>query len=389
MTARSQPPQAQPKVRFQRPDLPSAENIERYFCASRETRWFANEGPCLSFLRSRLESYLGGVHCLPTSSATSALMVALRAVCRPGNEVLLPSYTFVATAAAVRWCGLEPVFLDVDADHWHLDPEHLADVLQQRGSAVSAVMACSTFGCPPPVAVSEGWRDACAAANVPLVVDSAAGFGAVDEHGQVLGRQGDVEVFSFHATKPFAVGEGGLAVTTDAAVVERMRRLANFGLDERRTPQDPVGINAKMSEIHAAIALAVLDEFADKIAGRRRRAGEMVQRLTTCGFTFQAMTGDAVWQFVPALAESPSHRRATLSSGAAAGVELRDYHVPLHTTPAFSACARADTLSVTADLSERSVSFPMADYLTADDLNLILNAVPSSRARRSAVVQRG
>jgi dTDP-4-amino-4,6-dideoxygalactose transaminase len=159
------------------------------------------------------------------------------------REVLMPSFTFAATINAVLWAGLEPVFLDVEEHSWHLDPARLEHALAIRGGSVAAVLACSTFGVPPSAAHRAAWEDAARAAGVPLLVDSAAGFGATGDDGQVLGRQGDVEVFSFHATKPFAIGEGGLVTTNNDEIAHRMIRLTNFGFEGGLVDTD-VGLNA-------------------------------------------------------------------------------------------------------------------------------------------------
>ena len=125
----------------------------------------------------------------------------------PGAGQFLPSFTFPDRAAAL-WNGLEPRLVDVEPRHWHLDPVALERELSALDGKVAVVLAVSSFGTPPPTAVRERWERACAQTGVPLVVDSAAGFGGLAADGRAIGAQGDVEVVSFHATKPFAIGEG-------------------------------------------------------------------------------------------------------------------------------------------------------------------------------------
>src|SRR4051794_20295572 len=135
-------------VRFLRPQLPEPEAIEAYFRLSREERWFSNDGPCLRLFVERTERRLGReLRVVPSSSATSALMLGLRALAgQPGerrSEVVLPSFTFAASASAVLWSGFSPVFADVDPDSWHLSADSLREALSERGDRVAAVMACS------------------------------------------------------------------------------------------------------------------------------------------------------------------------------------------------------------------------------------------------------
>ena len=279
-------------IRFLTPQLPAATEIERYFATSRDARWFSNDGPCARLFVERSERLLGGgLSVVPVANCTLALMLGLRATAGwPADarrEVVLPSFTFPATAGAVAWCGFTPVFADVDPTTWHLSADALKEVLDARGDRVAAVLACSTFGTPPPLELSRAWAALAADAGVPLVVDSAAGFGARDETGAQLGAQGDAEVFSFHATKPFAIGEGGALATSDPDLAAKVRRLANFGFGPTRGVEEP-GLNAKLDEWHAAAALAALDGLDAVLAARRERAERIRAALASHGFAFQA-----------------------------------------------------------------------------------------------------
>ena len=377
-----------PDIRFLRPQLPSLDDIGRYFAAAEEKRWFSNFGPCHGLLTERLSAYVGqGAHCVLVANATLGLMVALRALVdrsgKDASEVIVPSFTFPAVVEAITWCGLEPVFADIDADTWHLDPEQLESTIETRGSRLAAVLACSTFGVAPPIAVRRRWETACAVGNTPLLVDSASGFGTVDELGQPIGRQGDVEVFSFHATKPFAMGEGGLIVTEDADLAAQMRLLSNFGLDERRTPLSRHGINAKLSELHAAVGLALLDDFDDALELRRSRAEQIRRPLEAAGYSFQPAAKSSTWQFIPTLSPTEEVREAALAHAAARGVELRTYFAPpLHQSPPFSSTPRLNALPVTVDFAKRVLSLPLANDLTNDEADRIVDCMLSALVTR-------
>ena len=362
-------------IRFQAPRLPPVEDIAAYFARADEIRWYSNRGPCHELLVERLEAHLD-VRCVPLANATLGLMLALRALVGGGGdrrrEVLLPSFTFAATINAVLWAGLEPVFVDVDERSWHLDPAQLEQALAVRAGSTAAVLACSTFGMPPPAAHRVAWEDAARAAGVPLIVDSAAGFGATGDDGALLGRQGDVEVFSFHATKPFAIGEGGLVTTTDDELARRMLRLTNFGFESGVVDGD-VGLNAKLPEWSAATALAVLDGYDDVLAHRRACARRMLDGLEVHGYQHQSGTEGAAWQFVPVLAPSAAVRAAALETARRNDIEVRTYFsVPLHRMPAFASVPSVGGLRCTDDLAERALSLPMANDLSRDDMDAIV-----------------
>jgi dTDP-4-amino-4,6-dideoxygalactose transaminase len=219
---------------------------------------------------------------------------------------------------------------------------------------------------------------------VPLLVDAAAGFGAEADDGQPLGRQGDAEVFSFHATKPFAVGEGGLVVARDPDVAERVGQLANFGLGRGREVVGDPGLNAKLSELQCATALAVLDGYPEVLRARRASADTMRSALERAGCRFQLGCERATWQFVPMAVEA-DRRAGILDRASAGGVELRTYYEPLHRFPAFAHHPRLGELAVTEDLGRRMVSLPMSNRLDdeARDRIVAVVALDSQPARRT------
>jgi dTDP-4-amino-4,6-dideoxygalactose transaminase len=362
------------RVRFQHPVLPSADRIERYFEASREERYFSNGGPCAHLLQERLADRVG-LPCVGVANATLGLMAAMTALKREGSEILMPSFTFPASVQAAQWVGLVPRFVDIDPDHWHMDADALGRALASAGGEAAIVLACSTFGTPPDGAVRQAWLDACAYHGVPCLVDSAAGFGAVSDDGVPIGGQGDAEVVSFHATKPFAVGEGGAVFSRHTLVLERVTRILNFGLDESRHVVEPMAFNGKLSEIHAATALAVLDGFDDVLRHRRAAALQYEELLKDLG-SFQAGCSRGTWQFVPLLLADAEHRTRCLAVPTSE-VEFRAYYAPLHWMPAYAGARDSDTLQASEHVARHMLSLPMSNDLQ-----------PAEIATVSAVVRR-
>lgn len=363
-------PAAEP-VTYQRPELPPIADIARYYALAEEARYYSNGGPCHQQLSTRLTAYVGGaaVSCLPVSNCTLGLIVALRDACGepPVGQaplVAVPSFTFTATACAIRWAGFRPLFVDVEEDSWQLDPRALEDALERHAGDVVGVLGCSTFGSSPPADTREGWRAACARHGLPLLIDSAAGFGAVDAEGRRLGGLGETEIFSFHATKPFAIGEGGAIVTTDPALVERLGRIVNFGLDPIDRVSVTAGLNAKLSELQCATALAMLDRYDDVLARRRETARQLRDRFAGYPLTFQLGSEGSTWQVFQVLMPDPVSRQRALAAAANANVEVRTcFDPPLHAHPAFAADPRAGALRVTERLAGRALSLPLANTL--------------------------
>ncbi len=280
-----------------------------------------------------------------------------------------------------------PRFVDIDPLHWHIDPERLAEALDAGGDDVAIVLGCSAFGTPPPAAVRDAWTATCAEHGVALLVDSAAGFGALAEDGVPVGAQGAAEVVSFHATKPFAVGEGGAIFSRDPAIVEHAEAVTNFGLAAGRRLVAPLALNAKMSEAQAATALAVLDSYDAVLAARRAAAEQLRGALAGAG-TFQAGCERSTWQFVPlALADPAARARCLAISGE--HVELRTYYDPLHRVDGFPHAPGQPPLPVTDALADRMVSLPMANDLSADELDVIAREVLRGVGERRRPARRG
>jgi dTDP-4-amino-4,6-dideoxygalactose transaminase len=364
-------------LRFQKPVLPSGEAIERYLALARERRWFSNFGPCCELLQARLTDATGRP-CVAVSNATVGLMVAIAALRseapKGADEALVPSFAFAASAQAAVWNGLRPVFVDVAPHHWHLDPEALEAALEARRGRVAVVIALSSFGVPPPGPVRAGWEAVCRRAHVPLLVDSAAGYGAHAGDSVPIGAQGDAEVVSFHALKPVSAGEGGAVFCRDEELAGRVAHLANFAFDERHQVTRPDGLNAKMSEPAAAIALASLDELAASLATRREHAGQMLSLLPD-GFERQAENEHGTWQFVPVAAPDAETRMAVLEEAELRQIGIRTYYDPLHLMPAFADSPRAGDLAVTEDLGSRMLSLPMAVDLEGAEISAIAEMV--------------
>ncbi len=240
------------------PDLPGHAALAPYLARIDEARWYTNFGPLAREFEKRMGRMLVHDHRLPpdaalvtVNSGTAALELALAAHELPvGARVLVPAFTFSATPAAICRAGLEPVFADVDEESWCLTPA-IAQAATAR-LAVDAVVPVSAFGCPLPAA---DWDRFVANTGLPVIMDAAAGVVT-----QRVGRA-FTTTFSLHATKPLGIGEGGLVASCDHALIDRIRRLSNFGLEAGWSVQ--AGTNAKLSEYHAAVGLAQMDRQAD------------------------------------------------------------------------------------------------------------------------------
>jgi dTDP-4-amino-4,6-dideoxygalactose transaminase len=376
----------QPPVPFQRPEPPEPAAIMAYYERSQEAGFYSNGGPCARLLADRLSGYLGcGTFAIPVGNCTVGLMVALRAACGMATGerriVLTPSYTFTATACAIEWAGFQPAFVDIEGRGWHMDPTALEAALERFGHAVAGVVACATFGTAPACAQRAAWRELCAAHGVPLVIDSAPGFGARDAAGRPLGGLGDTEVFSFHATKPFAIGEGGLIATADADLAAQVGRMVNFGLAPGTRVSSDIGMNAKLSELHAAAGLAMLDRIDDVVARRQANAARLREAIgADANLLHQAGAERSTWQIFHVLCPTPAMRERAVALAPEHGIEVRTMHDPaLHTHPAFAGAPRGP-LAVTETAAARALALPMANTLDDAAIARIAALVHAARS---------
>src|SRR5918996_6536051 len=216
-------------------------------------------GPYVRELESRAADYLGVRHCVAVASCTSGLMLVLRTSDLSG-DVVVPSFTFAATAHAVVWNGLRPVFSDIDSGSLTLSA---GSVLRTAGVRTSAILATHTYGTPCDV---EGLAEAAERSGIRLFYDAAHAFGSRHE-GRPLGGFGDAEVFSLTPTKPVVAGEGGVIATNDEELAEACR----LGREYAKEPDYDsrfVGLNARMSEFHAAVALSSLEGLDERVGER-------------------------------------------------------------------------------------------------------------------------
>jgi dTDP-4-amino-4,6-dideoxygalactose transaminase len=370
-------------IRFQAPTVPALRAVEPFFAEAERLRWFSNGGPCVTRLERECAAQLGLQHPgVAVNNATSGLMIALRACLGVPDGVrrlvAVPSFTFVASVNAVVWAGFTPVFVDVDPDDWQVSDASLMQLKRVRGS-LAGILQCSTFGTAPSAARRASLAAAARLLDVPVVVDSAAGFGAVDEDGRPLGDQGDAEVFSFHATKPFAVGEGGLVTSRSADVLRTVSQLNNFGFDHIRAVPGHVGINGKMPELSAAVGLAVLSCFDEVLKRRREAAAWLQEQLHGSDVQFQVGAAGSTFQFVPVALPTAESRQRLLRNAQDARVEVRAYFdPPMHRLLPFADCPSAGSLEVTDALAERIIGLPMANDISTASLERIRDLVRSA-----------
>jgi dTDP-4-amino-4,6-dideoxygalactose transaminase len=336
-------------------------------------------GPYVAEFERRAADYLKVRHCVAVSSCTSGLMLVLRAAGLSG-DVLLPSFTFAATAHAVAWNGLRPAFVDIDPRTLTLSA---ATAMWGTGMRTSAILATHTYGTPCDV---DGLAAAAERSGIRLFYDAAHAFGSRHQ-GRPMGGFGDAEVFSLTPTKPVVAGEGGIIATNDEELAEACR----IGREYAKEPDYDtrfVGLNARMSEFHAAVALSSLDGLDDRVAERNRVAELYREALgSTPGITFpEVRPGDlSTYKDFTILVEQQEFgvQAASLAEALAAeGIDVRRYYSPpVHRMRPYR---NSDiSLPVTEHAAARVLTLPLWVGMTDDHVARVADAISRIRGSRT------
>jgi dTDP-4-amino-4,6-dideoxygalactose transaminase len=244
-----------------RPNVGSREAFLKQVGAMFDRRWLTNDGPLVKEFERKVAAYLGVKHCVAMCNGTIALEIAIRAVGLTG-EVIVPSYTFIATAHALHWQGITPVFADIDPDTHNLDPAAVRRMITPRTRGIIGV---HLWGRGAPAKELQAIADE---HGLQLLFDAAHAFGCSSQ-GRMIGGFGRAEVLSFHATKFFNTFEGGAVVTNEDELAGTLRLMRNFGFVDYDNVIHP-GTNGKMIEICAAMGLTNLD-YIDTVIETNRR----------------------------------------------------------------------------------------------------------------------
>jgi dTDP-4-amino-4,6-dideoxygalactose transaminase len=254
-------PAFQEKLHVGRPNIGNRQHFLDRINDMLDSHWLTNRGPYVQEFEKHLAEFLGVKHCIAMCNGTIALEIVIRALGMRG-EVILPSFTFIATAHALQWQEITPVFCDIDPRTHTLDPRHVEEMITPRTSGILGVhlwgRACEV----------EALSEIAKTYNLKLLFDAAHAF-ACTYKGRMVGSFGDAEVFSFHATKFFNTFEGGAVATNHDELAAKIRLMKNFGF----AGYDDViyiGTNGKMSEISAVMGLTNLEHLDEFITVNRR-----------------------------------------------------------------------------------------------------------------------
>lgn len=358
--------------------------IDRALGSVVESCRFIN-GPEVAMLEEQLAAFAGVRHAIACSNGTDAMAMALMAWgVKPGDAVFCPAFTFCATAEVVPWSGATPVFVDVLADTFNMDPASLDRAIglaKAQGLHPKVLIAVDLFG---QAADYDALLPVARAHGLKVLCDTAQGFGA-SWRGKRTGSIGDVATTSFFPAKPLGCyGDGGAIFTDDSALVETLKSIREHGQGRDKYENVRIGMTGRLDTLQAAVLLEKLDIFEDEIAARDRiatRYNKLLADVATVPVVDPRAT--SVWaQYTVRLA--PGRRDRLAEALKAQGIPTAVYYrIPMHRQPAYSPYP-ADAAPVSEALAEEVISLPMHAYLDEATQDRIVAAVRHALEREAA-----
>lgn len=356
-----------------------------------DTNWVSSAGPFVSRFEQSLASYVGAEHAIATVNGTAALHIALLvAGIQPAEEVLLPALTFIAPANAVRYAGAWPVFIDVEPNHWQLDPEKVLDFITQQcqwsngklinkitGRTVRAILPVHILGHPCDI---DALYDIARKFDLAVVEDATESLGARYKN-RMVGSGGDIACFSFNGNKIITTGGGGMIVTPNPEWAERARYLTTQAKDDPfQYIHNEVGFNYRLTNIQAALGCAQVEQLPGFVNRKREIAAVYQRELQDVpGVSFMKEASwafSASWLYTVLIDEQAYgiDSRALLKRLNADGIQSRPLWQPMHHSPAHKDSPRFN-IRVADALHRDAVSLPSSVGLTESEQERVISAI--------------
>ena len=342
---------------------------KKYVNQCLDSNWISSKGEFINKFETKFASYIKVEHATTVSNGTVALHLALMALSvSKGDEVILPTLSYIASANSINYVGAKPIFIDSEKDSWNIDPKKIEASITSK---TKAIMAVHLYGA---VCNMEELKKICVRNNLYLIEDVAEGFGT-KYNNKYAGTFGDVSTFSFYGNKTITTGEGGMVVSNDKKVIEKVKYLKNQAVSNTKEYwHDDVGYNYRMTNICAAIGLAQL-ENADLIINKKSQiASWYKQFLKDSNINFQKESTNSVHSFwmVSIIVENKKIRdeiRLKLKNN---NIETRPLFPPMHTLPMY---LNDNSYQISESLSERGMNLPSYPGLNINQVSRICKII--------------
>lgn len=350
-------------------------NEKKYVLDCLESTWISSSGKYIDLFERKFADFCGAKNGVSCCNGTAALHLALMALnVGPGDEVIIPTLTYIATANAVTYCGAKPVFVDSEPETWNIDPFKIEEKITKDTKGVIVV---HLYGHPvdmdPVMEIAEKY-------NLFVIEDAAEAHGA-EYKGRRVGSIGTVGTFSFYGNKIITTGEGGMIVTNDDKLVDKIRLLRGQGMDPHKRYWFPViGYNYRMTNIEAAIGLAQVENINWHIERRRENARLYKKFLgNDMGIILQPekmWAKNVYWMTSILLGDNcPIERDDMLLKLADMGIETRPVFYPMHILPMYCDSNKDNEFIVSERIAKNGLNLPSSSTLTHEDISFICERI--------------
>ncbi|MBD5397985.1 DegT/DnrJ/EryC1/StrS family aminotransferase [bacterium] len=353
-------------------------NEKKYVNECLDTTWISSRGKFVSEFEENFSKYIGVNHGVAVCNGTVAIHLALTALgIGEGDEVLVPTFTYIASVNPIKQLGATPVFVDSDEDDWQISPE---DIERKITPKTKAIIAVHLYGHPCKM---DKIMEIAKKHNLLVVEDCAEAIGS-EFNGKKVGSFGDVACFSFFGNKTMTCGEGGMCLTNDPTIYNRLAKLKSQGLSEDREYwHDMIGYNYRMTNIAAAIGCAQLEQVQTFIDKKQKIAGWYKKYLKGVPVTLHEPKGKVLHTYWmnSILVEKGQNREELRKFLREAGIETRPTFYPVHTMPMYS--PRFTSLKVAEDIALRGMNLPSYPALKEEDIKYICDKIKEFSCRKN------
>jgi len=338
--------------------------------------WISSMGPQVQEFESKFAAFCETKFGVATNSGTTALHLALEGLkIKEGDEVILPTFTMIASANAIEYTGARPVLVDADPTTWNMNVTEVEDKVSAN---TKAIMPVHIYGHPTdmqPLVELATKRD------LAIVEDAAEAHGA-EYKGKKVGSIGDVGSFSFYANKIITTGEGGMNTTNDPDLAERMSwlRAHAFGKGGKHFWHEELGFGYRMSSLQAAMGLAQIERLEDLVRARRSHARLYNELLSSLSEEHIVLPPEEPWAksvfwMYSILVKNASIRDELMKSLERGGIETRTFFYPIHKQPYYSSRFANENFPVADDISMRGINLPSGNGLTQEEVSYVCQSV--------------
>jgi len=343
-----------------------------------KTNWISSKGKYINQFEESFSKYCGTKHGIAASNGTTALHLALASMgIKAGDEVIIPTFTMIATVNSVTYTGAKPVLVDSELETWNMDPTKIEKKITPK---TKAIMVMHTYGHPCDM---DPINEIAEKHDLFVIEDAAEAHGA-EYNGKRTGGLGDAGCFSFYANKIITTGEGGMVVTNDDKIAEMARMLRDQAFEPKRFIHRYVGFNYRMTNLQAAIGVAQMGIIDESVNTRRKNARFYNSLLKDVkGITLPpeaSWAKNVYWMYTVLIEDSFGRSRDELMTYLKEkGIDTRSAFYPVHSQPVYAEQYKGEKYPVADDLGRKGINLPSGNTLTEDQIRQVVETIKSTK----------